>query len=297
MNAFLLGAIICFDCWQESASRKYLFGAWAFFLLGIFTKEHVYIFPAFALAAALWKQNARVARRQVLLHVALMGTVVLALWFYRASIIIDPRNPQLKPIHLLRKPWLYLFYPFYKSVLCEEFWFAGLPVFIFSLSGVLIRWRNGVGRAWLQKPMMPVAIFFLSLGLVAAYCGLTYGSAFDAAWYLFEPANQFIRLHQLAEMLGTFYALWLLWKYRKTEPTLLAFAFLALSYLPVITYLGWHYTVAAWFVRCAYWAVVFQCAWLDVGPVLRSRVPPRVLRVFQSPPLAGFLARPKSSPA
>jgi hypothetical protein len=291
MNALLLGAIISFDVWVETTERKYFIGAWMCFVLGALTKEHVYIFPTFALAVGLLRRNeARVPLSQSLLQSALMAAGVLALWFFRAGILVDPRNPHLKIIHLIRKPWLYLFYPFYKSVLCEEFWFAGLSVFIFFLSGVLIYSRSRTGRAWLQKPMRTGVVLFGYFGLLAAYCGLTYGSAIDAAWYLFDPANNALRAHHLAAMIATLYTLWLLWKYRKTEPTALAFTLLALSYVPVITYLGWHYTVAAWFVRSAYWALVFKLVWLDVSPVVLSRLPKFLL---QFP----FVARLKSSPA
>jgi hypothetical protein len=157
------------------------------------------------------------------------------------------------------------------------------------MGGVLLRVR--------QSPLWykPYAFLIPIVGVLAvagSYCQITYGSAAEAFWYLFEGGNQFIRLRQLIVLAVSWYCYWLLWKYRKTEPTALAFSFLALSYVPVITYLGWHYTVAPSFVRCAYWALVFKCAWLDIGPLLMPRL--QKLRKFQP----SFLAtRPKSSPA
>lgn len=289
MNALLLGGIICFECWQESAAREYLCGAWACFVLGALTKEHVYIFPVFALALALWKQNPRVERKWALLHAALMGVGVLALWFYRAAIIVDPRNPTLKRIHLIRKPWLFGAFPFYLFVLTGQFWFPGLALLIFSIGGVLLRVRRST---LLARPYAAVFVIFGVLAIIALYCEITYVSTAEVFWYLFEDANGFIRLRQLVVLCACWYGFWLLWKYRKTEPTLLAFALLAISYLPVITYLGWHYTVASWFVRCAYWAVVFKCAWLDISPLLLPR-----LRKRKKLQPAELVARPKSSPA
>ena len=281
MNALLMGALVCFDLWQENAQRKYLLGAWACFVLGALTKEHVYIFPAFALAIALLRRkHARVELKWVLLQCALMAAGVLALWFYRASVLVDPRNPELKRIHLIRKPWLYLAFPLYPFVLTYQFWFPGLALLIFSLAGVLIKWRQGKYKTWLQKPFVPMAVGLSGLAIIALYCQLFYESAAEAFWYLFENAQGYIRLQQLWILTGLFYVFYLLWKYRRIEPTAAAFTLMALSYLPVITYLGWHYTVPAWFVRSAYWALIAKLIWLDAGPHLKCFVPlPKVTKI------------------
>jgi len=66
------------------------------------------------------------------------------------------------------------------------------------------------------------------------------------------------------QMICTLYILLLLWKYRGQKPTLAMFLIFLLVYIPVFTYLGWHYCIAGWFVRSAlYWPLVAHLAWLD----------------------------------
>jgi hypothetical protein len=273
MNLWLMAAIISFDVWNETAKHGYLAGAWVWFLLGIFTKEHVYIFPAFALAIVQFRRRygetpAKISWRTGMVQVVLMFTVVFALWAYRASILIDPRNPHLRRIHFLRKPWLYIFYPFYRHILTGQFWFPGLAALLFAWGGVLLRWRATVaGQIFLRRAFAGTILTVVSVALVVAYCSITF-SVEEAFWYLCEPALKGWHLLELPVMIFTFYTIWLLLKYRKQQPTALAFTFLVLAYVPVLTYLGWHYTVASWFVRSAYWALVAKLVWIDLAPLL-----------------------------
>ncbi|MEO6907107.1 MAG: hypothetical protein ABI210_04380 [Abditibacteriaceae bacterium] len=270
MNALLIGAIIAFDTWYENAQNRYLFLAWFCFVAGALTKEHVYIFPAFAIAIALLRRRGAVIKLpQALFQCGLMSAAILALWIYRANVIIDPRNPHLRLISLIRKPFLYCFYPFYKPVCSGEFWYCGLALLLFVLAGVLLRWRHSRWRNLLQKPFALHVVGTACLLVIALYCALTFGVS-DAFWFFFDPKQSYFRLIELSTMLATIYSLWLLWKYRKQEPTMAALAFMMLAYLPVITYLGWHYTVAAWFIRCAYWGVILKCVWLDLSPIVLS---------------------------
>lgn len=297
MNILLMGALVNFDVWQETAERRYIAGTWALYLLGAFAKEHVYIFPAIALAVAYFRRrDSKIDFRLALIHCALMFAFVFALWAYRAAIIADPRNPELKPVHLKKKPWLYLAYPFYKHVLAAEYWLPGLSVCLMILGSGLLILRRSRHAVMLRRPYVVLGVVMMCALFIAAYCALTYGSIFDAIWYLFDPANGASRAWQLLHMMSTIYAFWLLWKYRKTQPTALAFTFLVLSYVPVTTYLGWHYTVAAWFVRCAYWALVAKLVWREVSPLLLPRVRPWLRRIYPALELPEA-ARAKSSPA
>lgn len=280
MNLLLLGAIVCLDVWNETAQRKYLLGAWACYVLGALTKEHVYIFPLFALAIALWhRDRARVSLKTSLLQCCLMAAAVLALWFYRADVLIKPRNPELKWVHIKKKPWLYLAFPLYPFVLTGQFWFPGLALLIFTLGGVLIKWRRSRFGEWLARPYIPIAVGMGVVAIICVYCALTY-SVTETFWYLVEPANNYLRWQQLHILIALFYSFFLLWKYRKTHPAGIAFAFLGLSYLPVITYLGWHYTVPAWFVRSAYWALVAKLVWIDAAPLLKALVSTKAINKF-----------------
>jgi len=269
MNALMMGAAVSLDVWVEKAQPKYLASAWICFVVGFLTKEHVYIFPAMAFFIAVRRREVTaVGTKRALVQVAMMFLVVAITWVYRAAVVVNPRNPEMRWVYFYKKPWLYLFFPYYPFMLTGQFWFAGLALLLFSSVGAIIRWNRSVWRTWLHKPLMPVAVFLVWSGVVALYCQLAYGSFFEMVWYLFDTANQMIRFQQLLMMLSVLYSLWLVWKYRLKYPTAVAFFLLALSYTPVISYLGWHYTVPAWFMRSAYWAIVGQLAWIDLSPLL-----------------------------
>ena len=81
-------------------------------------------------------------------------------------------------------------------------------------------------------------------------------------WLLLDPDSGFFRLTTLGEMVFTLYAYWLLWRYRKQEPTAMVVVLLALSYLPVLPWRDWHYMLTGWFIRCAlFWPMIARLMW------------------------------------
>ena len=266
MSALLMGALLCFDLWHERAETRYLVWSWVLFVAGCLTKEHVYIFPVFALAVVAFRRsNSTVARQSALLQAGLMLMVAVALCYYRSVVIVDPRTPTLKAVHLIKKPFLYLYFPFYKPVLSGLYWFPGLALLLFLLGGALIRLRRSERAEWLQKPFAAVGIAFVTGAIVCIYLMLTAPSLPEAFWYLFEPDMQLKAVGELLAMIFTLYTIHLLWKYRNQEPTLATWSFFVLPYVPVVSYLGWHYTIMGWFLRCVYWPVVAKLVWIDLG--------------------------------
>src|SRR4028118_240569 len=86
---------------------------------------------------------------------------------------------------------------------------------------------------------------------------------------------------ELGTMMVCVYSLWLVWKYRRTHPSVLAWSLFAIAHLPAFPYLGWHYTIAAWFMRCTFWGVLVHLVWLDTKgylPALQKRLPLLVSR-------------------
>jgi hypothetical protein len=277
LNLFLMGAVWHFDAWMRNGRTASLGWAWALFVGGCLSKEHVYVFPLMALALALLRPREGAARgvvsaRRALGQIGWMAVFVGALWLFRSHVIENPRNPPIKRIFFIRKPFLYWFYPFYRTVLTELWWFAGLPVVILALGRALIRLYQRA-PAWLGRPFVAPAVFFASLGVVALYLAATEGIT-RAAWYLFDFTVSSLRLVELGAMMLCVYCLWLSWKWRRAQPSVLVWSLFAIAHLPAFPYLGWHYTIAAWFLRCVYWGMIARLMWLDVEgylPALRAR--------------------------
>lgn len=263
---FVLGALLCFDAWHQSGERRFLFGAWILFILGCLTKEFVYIFPAFALAIVLLRESPAVIKRRGLQQFCWMSIVVLAFVCYRKAVVPHPRNPPLfEPIDFLHHAFLFLLHPFYMSVLLLDAWMPLLALLIFIICGGWLRWRQTPqGRALLEKRWTSLILGLMAIGIVAIYCAAT-RPFMDVFWFFFEPKSRGLHLQELGAMIGTIYSVYLLWKYRREEPTALVFAFVVLSYVPAFTFIGWHYTIPGWFFRSAYWPLIGKLVWIDLG--------------------------------
>ena len=250
----IIGALFWLDVWLETGRKRHLAATWACFLVGALTKEYGYIFP---LLAALWvwaraPQSARlIAWRQV----AWWGGVTFALFAYRALVLTDPYNPPpLKRVHFIRKPWLYWFYPFYRYVPIGIFWLPGLALLLYGV-GALWRhaWRDLSWKRWLDRPGMTALATTLTIAAVLAYIEISTGSVFQTLWKFFDPNMKGLVLSDLIPMTFLIYVLALIWKTRRQKQGVLALGLLIAIYLPVFTYLGWHYCLAGWFVRAGVW--------------------------------------------
>lgn len=293
MIGFLMGAILTFDLWLETGGRRSLALTWFLFLIGALTKEFVYVLPLMAASLALGRPGLDSDRkRSALRMVGAMALGAAALYCYRTAVLPNPYNPPgTTAKHLLWNVVILLFPSFFKSINSQSYWLMGLAILIFgSIGGILwARWKPW--GSWLRRPFawLPVA---LVIGCaVWLYCEASYFSASHAFWFLFDWDSRFDRLNELGQMVFTLYALSLFWKYRGREPTAAALGLFVLAYAPVVTYLGWHYTLAGWFMRCAvYWPVVAKLVWLDVAA---GRNPKEVLMSVVS---SGGVKTPASPP-
>lgn len=272
MIGFLLGALLCFDLWLETTRKKYLVLAWAWFVLGALSKEFVYIFPLMAAALALGRpSHIQVSRKDALVQVGSMLALAAMFFFYRMRILVDPYNPiSLKKEHLIRKPFLYWFPSYYRYIPTETYWYPGLSVLLFALAGTLIKLKQSQWKTWMSKPFAWLPVSALIAGILCAYCTFAYSSPLDTVWYMFDAKGRTsyltlpLRLNDLLQMVFTLYTLHLVWKYRRQESSIAALLLLVLAYVPVFTFLGWHYCIAGWFIRSAvYWPLVVKLIWLD----------------------------------
>jgi len=268
MHALMIGALLCFDIWYERAERRYLIWSWLLFLAGCLAKEHVYIFPLFALTVVITRRHiAHVQWQTATTQAVAMLCAVLLLWQYRAAIIADPRNPSLKPIQFVHKPLLFMYSSAGRYLITGQWWFPVLLLLIFALSGTLIKLHHlephqNTAIKWLNKLYIS---FPLALLTIALYLMIVGWSLTDAFWFIFDQPVKQAHGRDAIDMLVNLYAIFLLWKYRKTESTAAVWLFLFLSYAPVLDFIGWHYTLPASLIRSVYWAYFLKLVWLDFG--------------------------------
>lgn len=80
-------------------------------------------------------------------------------------------------------------------------------------------------------------------------------------WHFLDGESGWVHSVHMTQMIAALHVLFLLFKYRRQVPSLAALSLMMLTYIPVWTYLGWHYTLAGWFVRCAvFWPLIAHLA-------------------------------------
>jgi hypothetical protein len=265
MIGCLLGALTALDIWLETGGGRLLVLTWCLFLAGALSKEFLYVFPLMAFALAFGRTGKIVIeRRRILEQLGIMLLVVVGLYCLRLLVLPNPYNPpHISPKHIVWNAMLFLVPSFYHNVRTPEY--IGLAVVIVTLLVTHVSIRFGRLRPVLSKPFTWIPIWCITIAVLWLYSTLTFPSAGQAFWYLFDASDGFARLSDLTEMVFTIYAFWLFWKYRDHEPSRAALLLFVLAYVPVLTYLGWHYTLTGWFIRCAvFWPVVAKLVWIDV---------------------------------
>jgi hypothetical protein len=247
----LISALFCLDMWLETQERRHLLATWACFVVSALTKEYAYIFPLLAVWW-VWARAEKEVQHAAWRQVAFFFWVAIVLFSYRALILTNPYNPpHLKWVHLLRKPWMYWFPPFYRYVLSNDWFIPGLAALLYALGAA---WRRALqideARQWFLKPGAASGVIAANVVLVGLYLQVATGSVFDALWILFESRT---KVFDLAYMTFLFYVVGLIWRTRSQKFGVLALVVLITIYLPVFTYLGWHYTLAGWFIRASVW--------------------------------------------
>jgi len=140
-------------------------------------------------------------------------------------------------------------------------WAVAQAVTALVLMGVWLRaWKNKT-RVWQTWPTFAAILATLALPFLVIWpLGM---SPLDNFWY-FVDFSAIQHLYQSLSMMLTAWVVWLVWKYRRQEPTLAALVILMAIYLPIFTYLGWHYTLTGAFIRGAiWWPIVFKLALCD----------------------------------
>jgi hypothetical protein len=261
---WLLGALLAFCAWLDTNRKAALIATWACFLLGALTKEFGYIFPVMALVLVHGRRR-EVATRAAWIQVAAMAGVVALLLLYRRAVLPFIYNPPpLTLLQLIRKPWMYWFGSFDRYLFVHAYWMVGLGLLVFAYFGAFLHWRRQFGSrlAGAQGWAIAGGVFLLILCLYLIVPGWlpdimgNFMNWRDTEYFLFD----------LAAMVLTLYSISLLWKYRRDEPSLAAWLLMALAYIPIFTFEGWHYTIAGWFLRSAiYWPLVAKLAYRDLS--------------------------------
>jgi len=196
-------------------------------------------------------------RRAALVVGAMFGFLALA-WLLRSHVLLHPYNPpRLKAVHFLRRPFLYWFPGFYKYIPAHQYYPALLALWLWASVGLGLHFQKRMpGRV--RRIAWPLGVLVGCLALGASFDGIG-----ESAWYFIEGAAR-THISDLIQMIFTLWALSAIWKYRRTQPTLAMLSVFLLVYVPVWTYLGWHYTLAGWFVRAGlWWPMMWHLARLD----------------------------------
>jgi len=264
LSVFLIGALLCFDRWLVGRSKKHLAYAWVLFIAGCLTKEYAYVFPLLVASLVLLNyKGEKEALRIGLIQTFAMLAFVVMLWFYRNAVLENPYNPTLKPSQFVRKPLLFMFNVFGRYLLTGDYWFVGWAILIFVMVGIYFRWVR-VNPSTILMRSLVWTMLFLTLNWVYLW-RFAPSSVSDAILFLLDQPFFNPHLESMASMLFQLYALYLLWRYRDREPTALSFTWVFLAHLPVLDYIGWHYTIPAWFFWSVYWSLVAKLIWLNIG--------------------------------
>lgn len=266
-NAFFLGGLLGWCLWLDAGERRALVATWVCFICGALTKEYGYIFPIMALLL-VFRRTRESGTRKALIQLGLMAAIVAFLIIYRRAVIATPYNPNpLTTELILRKPLNYWFYPLFRYLWVNVYWIPLLGLLTFGYFGALLHWRQRLGRT-LETPggWMSAVIGFL-----VAACLLVVISGWlpDVLGTLASGGDAFYLCIDIAAIALSFYVLRLIWKYRRAEPSIATWLLMAVVYLPVITFDGWHYTITGWFIRAAiFWPMAAKLAYLDLWPLL-----------------------------
>ncbi len=270
----LLAAFLAFDWWLETGDRRALIGCWAAFIVGTLSKEYVYIFPLIALLWGLGvsaiEREKTITHAQILRVVGSIFAFTVALFVYRWAVLPAPYNPPpLRWIHIIRRPLLYWFGPFYPYVLPGIWWFVAQAITMLILVGVWLRAWKHKARVW---PTLPTFAAILATIILPFLVGWPLGNSPAEAFWYFADISGTARIGQLLAMILTAWTLWLVFKYRRQSPSVAALLILMAIYLPVFTYLGWHYTLTGAFIRGAiWWPVIVNLAMRDIAGWLPAK--------------------------
>ena len=267
MNAFLLAALVSFDRWFLSGKRRSLLWSWAFFILACLSKEHAYLFPMFAATGAAFRRPPVLRRLAGFAQAAAMLLTVALLWVYRSAVIQHPRNPTAGIVPQLHALLTDTYGVMGMYLLTGTYWLPGLAALLLALAvgAVHLRRARWSGTLWGRRLARPSVILVSVVAVLWLYLLLTVGSPAQGFWFFADGAYGSSHAQTLVTMLVMLYGIFLLWKYRRLEDTAAAFVFLALSYVPVLGFIGWHYTLPAWFVRVGYDVLIVKLVWLDWG--------------------------------
>lgn len=275
MMVFILGAVLSFDAWISNGSRGALIATWVLFVLGCLTKEYLYAFPFMAASLILvrpaYSWGVRKAR---LLQPALFALFVLGLLILRKTMYAHPRNPNFRKDVILHKPFMFMYNNLASDVIIAN-WapviFAAVLVAV--VCGVFYVRRRQLSLGWLgRRPYVIVAaVIALLFVLLQVACG-----SFAV------PVVQLFTIQIMQMKCATNVALLasILVTIRNWNRGAMAAAWLLLfwSYLPVISFIGWHYTFPGGLFRSFFWAVWAQAF---AGQLLADF--PRIPAVLFSP--------------
>lgn len=261
MMVFILAAVVSFDHWLETESKTSLAITWVAFAVGCLTKEYLFAFPFMAATMAMLRpRSSTLSKRDAVVQVALFVATVLVLIVVRHIMYVHPRDPHFRKAVILHKPLMFMYSEIGLTVLTGDYGIVTLAAVTMLEAGVLLMLRHrGVRFNMLTRYAVVLPI---CLGLFALTQWLAAGSALISLFRMLEVGRS---VDEYVTACCLIYTMILAWKYRRASWVSTVWMLVFFSYLPVISFIGWHYTMPGALFRSIYWPIIFQAAMVDVS--------------------------------
>jgi hypothetical protein len=288
MMVALMTALVAFDHWLTSASRASLGIMWLAFAFGCLTKEHVFAFPFMAASlAAVRPLGGGVTKRSAFVQVALTTLFVAGLVAVRHIMYTAPRDPHFRAGVIFHKPLMFMYHEIGLEVLTGDGGVFALAVVLAAALwvGLYLR-RHRINSLVIRYGVVLPCV--LAVGGISQW--LVTGSPIMTVFRLMEVSRTGT---EMVDCLALLYTIVLVIKYRRVSGVSRAWLLLFFSYLPVISFIGWHYTMPAALFRSIYWPIIGQAAIVDLRGAMQHLPQGLVAawhRLAEATNSAGFIA-------
>jgi hypothetical protein len=244
------------------------------------TKEYLYAFPFMAASLAMYRpsvleKNWRLRLRQPALFALFVG----ALLILRKHMYAHPRDPHFRKAVILHKPFMFMYSNLASDVITANWGSIVLAALLigFVCAAIYVR-KHNVNLGWFGK----IYVFIpASIALVFVALQVTTGSFFIP---IIQSASISIMQLRFIEDVGLIFTIVVTIRNWNRGAMAAAWLLLFWSYLPVISFIGWHYAFPGGIFRAIYWAVWVQILAFQLVADF-PKIPARLLSILMPAPV------------